>query len=167
MAAQADAAEDEQFGEARGDELPAALADRRSRRERLRRCREELEREGTGAQASYQANLAWRAEWEAEHGRKLTGRKPTPPDPESLAKRRMNTTDPDTRMMKRIGGRSVQGYNVQVVASPKQIIQRSSRDHPTRSLPRLVVGELQRPELATPLRPLACRTSRSKLVVRN
>jgi transposase len=122
QAAQADAAEDEQFGEARGDELPAALADRGSRRERLRRCREELEREEAGAQATYRANLAWRAEWEAEHGRKLTGRKPTPPDPESLAKRRMNTTDPDTRMMKRIGGRSVQGYNVQVVASPKQII---------------------------------------------
>src|SRR6266498_131489 len=121
-AAQADAAEDAQLGEARGDELPAALADRGSRRERLRRCREELEREEAGAQATYQANVARRADWEAEHGRKLTGRKPTPPDPESLAKRRMNTTDPDTRMMKRIGGRSVQGYNVQVVAGPKQII---------------------------------------------
>src|SRR6266498_1786255 len=83
-AAQADAAEDEQFGEARGDELPAALADRGSRRERFRRCREELEREEAGAQATYQANVARRADWEAEHGRKLTGRKPTPPDPESL-----------------------------------------------------------------------------------
>jgi transposase len=37
-AAQADAAEDERLGEARGDELPAELADARSRRERLRRC---------------------------------------------------------------------------------------------------------------------------------
>ncbi|MDQ3240491.1 MAG: transposase, partial [Actinomycetota bacterium] len=33
-----------------------------------------------------------------------------------------NTTDPDTRLMKRAGGRSVQGYNVQVVASPEQVI---------------------------------------------
>ena len=74
------------------------------------------------AQAAYAANLAWRAGWEAEHGRKLTGRKPTPPDPESLAKRRVNVTAPDTRMMKRGGGKSVQGYNVQVVASPHQII---------------------------------------------
>jgi len=122
QAAQADAAEGDQFGDARGDELPAALADRRSRLERLRRCREELEREEADSQAAYAANLAWRARWETEHGRKLTGRKPTPPDPESLAKRRVNVTDPDTRMMKRVGGKTVQGYNVQVVASPKQII---------------------------------------------
>ena len=122
QAAQADAAEDEQFGDARGDELPAELADRGSRLERLRRCREELEREEADSQAAYEANLAWRAEWEADHGRKLTGRKPTPRDPESLAKRRVNVTDPDTRMIKRVGGKTVQGYNVQVVASPKQII---------------------------------------------
>jgi hypothetical protein len=122
QAAQADAAEDEQFGEARGDELPVALADRGSRLERLRRCREELEQEEADTQAAYEANLAWRADWEAEHGRKLGGRKPAPPDPEALAKRRVNTTDPDTRLMRRDGGRSVQGYNVQVVASPEQII---------------------------------------------
>jgi hypothetical protein len=52
----------------------------------------------------------------------LTGRKPTPPDPAALAARRLNTTDPDTRLMKRAGGKSVQGYNAQVVASPEQII---------------------------------------------
>jgi hypothetical protein len=34
----------------------------------------------------------------------------------------VNVTDPDTRMIKRVGGKTVQGYNVQVVASPKQII---------------------------------------------
>ena len=62
QAAETDAAEDEQFGDARGDELPAPLADRRSRLERLRRCREELEREEAEAQAAYAAKLAWRAE---------------------------------------------------------------------------------------------------------
>jgi hypothetical protein len=122
QAAQADAAEDEQFGDARGDELPAGLADRRSRLERLRRCREELEREEAEAQAAHAANLAWRAEWEAEHGRKLTGRKPTPPDPEGLSGRKLNVTDPDTRLIGRRGGRSVQGFNVQVVADSGQII---------------------------------------------
>jgi transposase len=122
QAAQADATEDEQFGDARGDELPAELADRGSRLARLRRCREELEREEADSRAAFEANLAWRAEWEAAHGRKLTGRKPAPPDPESLAKRRVNVTDPDTRMMKRVGGKAVQGYNAQVVASAKQII---------------------------------------------
>jgi transposase len=121
-AAQADAAEDEQLGEARGDELPAELADARSRRERLRRCKQQLEQEQADEEAAYRANLAWRADWEAEHGRRLAGRKPTPPDPAALAERTINSTDPDTRLMKRAGGKSVQGYNAQVVASPEQVI---------------------------------------------
>jgi transposase len=121
-AAVTDEREDAELGDARGDELPAELCDRRLRRERLRRCKGELEAEQADEQSSFEANLAWRAAWEAEHGRKLGGRKPTPPDPDALAKRRVNTTDPDTRLMKRAGGRSVQGYNVQVVASPEQVI---------------------------------------------
>jgi transposase len=122
QAANADAAEDERLGETRGDELPAELVDARSRRERLRRCKEQLEQEQADNEASYQASLAWRAAWEAERGRRLAGRKPTPPDPAALPARKINTTDPDTRLMKRAGGRSVQGYNVQVVASPEQVI---------------------------------------------
>jgi transposase len=121
-AAQADAAEDDQLGEARGDELPAELTDARSRRERLRRCKQQLEQEQADEEAAYRANLAWRADWEAEHGRRLAGRKPTPPDLAALAERKINTTDPDTRLMKRAGGKSVQGYNAQVVASPEQVI---------------------------------------------
>ncbi len=121
-AAEADAADDARLGEARGDELPAELVDAHSRRERLRRCKEQLERAQADQQAEYEANLAWRAAWEAEHGRRLAGRKPTPPDPSVLAERRLNTTDPDTRLMKRAGGKSVQGYNAQVVASPEQVI---------------------------------------------
>ncbi len=121
-AAQADAAEDEQLGEARGDELPPELTDARSRRERLRRCKQQLEQEQADEEAAYRANLAWRADWEAEHGRRLAGRKPTPPDLAALAERKINTTDPDTRLMKRTGGKSVQGYNAQVVASPEQVI---------------------------------------------
>jgi transposase len=121
-AAQADAEEDARLGEARGDELPPELVDARSRRERLRRCKEQLEQAQADEEAAYRANLAWRAAWEAEHGRRLTGRKPTPPDPAALAARRINTTDPDTRLMKRAGGRAVQGYNVQVIASPEQVI---------------------------------------------
>ena len=121
-AAEADAEEDERLGQARGDELPPELADARSRRERLRRCKAELEQAQADEEAAYQANLAWRADWEREHGRRLTGRKPTPPDPGALAARKINTTDPDTRLMKRAGGKSVQGYNAQVVASPEQVI---------------------------------------------
>jgi transposase len=121
-AARADDEEDERLGDARGDELPAELVDPCSRRERLRRCKQQLEQEQADEQAGYQENLAWRAAWEAEHGRKLGGRKPTPPTADALAARKINTTDPDTRLMKRAGGRSVQGYNAQVVASPEQVI---------------------------------------------
>jgi len=121
-AARADADEDERLGDARGDELPAELVDVRSRRERLRRWKEQLEQEQADEQTAYDANLAWRAAWEAEHGRRLAGRKPTPPDPAAFAARKINTTDPDTHLMKRAGGRSVQGYKVQVVASPEQVI---------------------------------------------
>jgi len=121
-AAAVDAAEDEQFGEARGDELPPELADRRSRIERLRRCREELEAEQRKAEMAFESNLAWRAEWEAEHGRKLGGRKPTPPDLGALGQRKINTTDPDSRLICRTGKAPVQGYNAQAVASAEQII---------------------------------------------
>jgi transposase len=121
-AAVVDEAEDQQFGDARGDRLPAELVDRRSRLERLRRCREELEAEQARAEADDQANLRWRAEWEAEHGRKLGGRKPFAPDPNGLSKRTINTSDPDSRVITREGRQPVQGYNAQAVATTEQII---------------------------------------------
>jgi transposase len=121
-AEQTDAVEDAEHGTSRGDELPAELADRRSRLERLRRCREELEAEQAEVQAAYDDNLAWRAQWEAEHGRKLGGRKPFAPDTDGLAKRSINTPDPDSRKIIRTGKSAVQGYNAQAVATAGQII---------------------------------------------
>jgi hypothetical protein len=88
----------------------------------LRRCREELEAEQARAEATYQENLRWRAEWEAEHGRKLGGRKPFPPDPGGLGKRTINVTDPDSRVIARETRQPVQGYNAQAVATSEQII---------------------------------------------
>lgn len=117
-----DAEENEQFGPKRGDELPAGLADRRSRLERLRRCRQELEAEQAQAQAAYEENLRWRAQWEAEHARKLGGRRPTPPDPDAFSKRKINTTDPDSRVLPRAGKEALQGYNAQAVACTGQIV---------------------------------------------
>jgi transposase len=93
-AAATDAEEEARFGARRGDELPDELAEPRSRRERLRRCREELERQQAEQNADHERNLAWRAAWEAEHGRKLGGRKPTPPDPAALERSTINTSDP-------------------------------------------------------------------------
>ena len=121
-AALVDAAEDAEHGSARGDELPGELTDRRSRLARLRRCREELEAEQAKVEAAYAANLRWRDEWETEHGRRLGGRKPFAPDPDGLAKRSINTTDPDSRKIVRSGKAAVQGYNAQAVATADQII---------------------------------------------
>jgi transposase len=121
-AAAVDEAEDAEHGSARGDELPGELADRRSRLARLRRCRQELEAEQAEVEADYAATLRWRAEWEAEHGRKLGGRKPFAPDPDGLAKRSINTTDPDSRTLIRTGKTAIQGYNAQAVATAGQII---------------------------------------------
>jgi hypothetical protein len=121
-AGQVDAEEDERFGQKRGGELPAGLADRRSRIERLRRCREELETEQAETQAAYEENMQWRSEWEAEHGRKLGGRRPTPLDPDAISKRKINTTDPDSRIIPRTGKEALQSYNAQTVACTGQIV---------------------------------------------
>lgn len=121
-AATTDEREDAELGARRGDELPAELADPRSRRARLRRCKEALEREQQAAERAHADNLAWRAAWEREHGRKLGGRKPAPPDPAAIERRMINTSDPDTRPMKRAGGRSIQGFNAQAVADEAQLI---------------------------------------------
>jgi len=121
-AAATDAEEDERFGDARGDELPAELRDPRSRRARLKRCKQELEREQEAAEQAHDDNLARRAAWEREQGRKLGGRKPAAPAKAALERKMINTSDPDTRPMKRAGGRSIQGYNVQVVANESQLI---------------------------------------------
>lgn len=125
-AAELDAAEQERLGEARGDELPPEWADPRSRRERLRRLQRQLEQEreqaALEAEAAHQRRLAERAVREAERGRKLSGPKPKPPDAAALERRRINSTDPDTRLMKRHGGRAVQGFNAQLVANDAQVI---------------------------------------------
>src|SRR3954447_12465891 len=65
-AAQIDAAEDELYGEARGDELPAELADPTTRRARIRELMDELDAERRAEQAQRQAMLERRAEHERQ-----------------------------------------------------------------------------------------------------
>ena len=71
-----DAAEDERFGDARGDELPAELADPVTRRERLERAQRELEAEQAARVAEHEAMLARRAEHRQRTGRNPPGRPP-------------------------------------------------------------------------------------------
>jgi transposase len=114
-----DRAEDELYGERRGDELPAELADPRTRKQRLREAKAQLEREWQAEREAYERHQAWRAGEEAKRGRKLGGRKPKPP-PEQPAGR-VNLTDPDSRPVKTPRG-FIQGYNAQLVCNEQQIV---------------------------------------------
>jgi transposase len=70
-----DAAEDAQWGERRGGELPQRWAGRRDRRPRLAEALRQLEERGASDWESYQAE---RAAKEKAAGRRLPGRKPRP-----------------------------------------------------------------------------------------
>lgn len=129
-AAAVDAAEDAEFGEARGDELPAELVDRSSRLARLRAAKAKLDArhaEGAGGDApaadSDPAGGGVEPSGEAEQsstddrgsGQTEACRR------RSKAKARVNLTDPDSRLLKRRGG-FCQGYNAQAVVNENQII---------------------------------------------
>src|SRR3954447_17960166 len=145
QAAEIDALEDEQFGEARGDELPPALATRegrqrwlrdaqrrleqrraqqarpipRSRTKRLlearRRLHEELDVERR-ANADYEA---YRARGVMKDGRRFGGA-PKPYQPPEQPTGKINLTDLDSRNVKTLRG-WVQGYNAQAVCTEDQI----------------------------------------------
>jgi transposase len=118
-AAATDRREDELLGkDSRGDELPEGLRNREGRLRRLRECKARLEAEDV--QAKYEAELARRADIEAETGRRPVGR---PPKPKRATKNSLvaNPTDPDSRVMKR-QYTYLQGYNAQAVVSEDHII---------------------------------------------
>jgi transposase len=120
-AAAVDAAEDELYGEARGDELPPELADPNTRRARIRQLMDELDAERQAEDQQRQAMLERRAEHERRTGRRPVGRPPIE-RPKHLEKvRRVNVTDPDSRPVKTPRG-FIQGYNAQLVAADGQII---------------------------------------------
>lgn len=114
-----DAAEDQRFGELRGDELPVELADPRSRRARLREAKQQLEAEHQAEREAHREHLDARARQEAQRGKKLRGRKPKAPPEQPAGK--VNLTDPDSRTVKARQG-FLQGYNAQAVSTADQII---------------------------------------------
>jgi hypothetical protein len=145
-AAEVDAAEDEQFGERRGDELPPALSTRegrqrwlrdarrrldqrraeearpipRSRAKRLLEARRRLEEEldvERRANAEYEA---YRARGVMKDGRRFGG-PPKPYQPPDLPAGKINLTDLDSRNVKTLRG-WVQGYNAQAVCTEDQIV---------------------------------------------
>jgi hypothetical protein len=119
-AARTDAEEDERLGSgSRGDELPEALGDRRSRLARLKACKARLEREERERQEAREQYLARRSAIEAERGRPLCGKKPRQLPSSSAAK--ANVSDPDSRVMRGPQG-FLQGFNAQAVMSADRIV---------------------------------------------
>jgi hypothetical protein len=116
-----DAAEDELYGDRRGDELPAELADPKTRRARLRAAKAELEAEWEAERQAGRQRADRRREHEQQTGRRPVGRPPRPRDMSGDPPGRVNLTDPDSRPQKTARG-FIQGYNAQAVAGEDQIV---------------------------------------------
>ena len=118
----ADAEEDRLYGEARGDEMPDWVADKRKRLAKIAEAKAALEAE---ARAAAEAETRRRAEAEDKRiaeGRKKTGRTPAPPKSEPDGKAQRNFTDPQSRILKTRDG-FIQGYNAQAaVDATAQIV---------------------------------------------
>ena len=116
-----DAAEDEQFGERRGDQLPPELADPNTRRARLREAKRRLDADW---EAKHQEIEDWKvakAEYTARTGRTKIGAPPKPRPVAPAPEGRINITDPDSRPVKTARG-FVQRYTAQAVATAEQIV---------------------------------------------
>jgi transposase len=121
QAADADRREDQLFGDARGDELPHALASKASRLARLRQAKARLEAEAAERQQRYQQRVAASAAAAAANGRQPRQLKPRPRDEAPNPKATANTTDPDSRFLHTRNG-SVQGYNAQAATTEQQLV---------------------------------------------
>ena len=145
-----DAAEDELYGDARGDELPEELRTGEGRRAWLREAKRQLEQQRAGEarpvprdrakrlgeakrrldeelRTEMRANDAYeryRATGRMRNGRRLGAHSPPKPyTPPRVPSGQVNLTDPDSRVVKGSGGRGfLQGYNAQAVANEHQII---------------------------------------------
>ena len=121
-----DAAEDELYGEARGDELPPELRTREGRRRKLSEAKARLDQEKARREADEHAKRADRERREAEaaaRGTRPVGRPPKP-DRERKAKPkalRTNLTDPDSKLVKTPRG-FIQGYSAQAAVSDDHLI---------------------------------------------
>jgi transposase len=145
-AAEVDAAEDERFGDRRGDELPAELATAQGRKKwleaarrrldaererearpipqprpaRVREARRRLEEELATEVRANAAYEAYRAQGRMKDGRRF-GSPPKPYTPPEQPAGRINVTDPDSRTLKTPRG-FLQGYNAQAVCNEQQIV---------------------------------------------
>lgn len=145
-AAETDRREDELYGDRRGDELPGELATNQGRRGWLRDARRRLDEKRAGeakpiprsraerlAEAKRrleeelaterQANAAYEAY--RERGVMRDGRRfgcpPKSHEPPSTPAGKINTTDPDSRVLRDTRG-YIQGYNAQTATNENQVV---------------------------------------------
>ncbi|HEX6676608.1 MAG TPA: transposase [Actinomycetes bacterium] len=121
QAADADRREDRQYGDARGDELPAALASKASRLARLRQAKALLDAEAAERARRFAERAAVSAAAAATKGKPARQLKPRRRDEAPKPKATANVTDPDSRLLHTRRGR-VQGYNAQAVTTVEQVI---------------------------------------------
>jgi transposase len=124
-AIETDAREDELYGEKRGDELPAELADPRTRGARIKELLEQAQAEADQIAARREAMHERQAERLARKGKRPGGRppaeQPSLKQQRVLSKKKYNVTDPDSAIV-RHRGMLIQGYNVQTAVGEGQII---------------------------------------------
>jgi transposase len=151
-----DAAEDELYGEARGDELPPEFETSAGRRGWLREAKKRLEAERSASPqpvtrdrpkrlkqakrrldeelwTEVRANDAYeryRARGRMRNGRRIgAGHSvPKPYTPPETPEGRINVTDPDSKVVKGLRG-WIQGYNAQAVTNEHQIILAAEIDN--------------------------------------
>jgi transposase len=122
QAAEADLRDDLEHRNARGDELPAALASKAGRLTRLRQAKAQLKAEAAERQQRYQQRVAAltaaaRAKGKQPRAHIKPRRRDEAPNPKATA----NVTDPDSRFMPTRRG-TIQGYNAQAVTTLEQVI---------------------------------------------
>ena len=116
QAAEADQREDREHGQARGDELPAALASPTGRLAWLR-VAEAAERQRRYEQRVAELAAAAQARGKQPRARIKPRARDEAPKPEAVAK----VTDPDSRLVHTRKG-SLPGYNAQAVTTCEQVI---------------------------------------------
>jgi hypothetical protein len=122
QAAEADQREDREHGDARGDELPEALASKAGRLARLRQAKALLEAEAAARQQRYEQRVAELAAAAHANGKQPKARiKPRARDEAPKPGAVANVTDPDSRLVRTRKG-SLQGYNAQAVTTMEQVI---------------------------------------------
>jgi transposase len=116
QAIETDAEEDAQYGEEqRGDELPEGFRTPGERAARIKEAIDRLKAEEEAERKAQAEKIRAREEDEQRRGKKKNGRKFKAPEAVEPKERRVNTTDPQSYILKNQRG-WVQGYNAQAAA---------------------------------------------------